>query len=183
MATKHLLIVGLCALATMWMSTGVFAHDGDLGDFDFADMGASAIQQADHYDVGPFKGYAEISVTNTSATNVWGDFHFGIVGATDVYFDFSPAAENNTIYDLPWSDNPGVTWTLALDKLSLDVEFYGDPVNPGETIDFILYTDNTESQNAWFGVSFWPTPVPEPATWVILVLGAGMLSMRRHRRA
>jgi len=53
-------------------------------------------------------------------------------------------------------------------RSTLDLYFYSDPVAPGETATFTVYTDNTAVPNAWFGVCYWPTPVPEPTGLLLL---------------
>ncbi|NLE60767.1 MAG: PEP-CTERM sorting domain-containing protein [Planctomycetes bacterium] len=144
------------------------AHDGTI-DLTFTDW---AQQTGDHFDADPWKGWIDVTVQNSS-TNVWGDFHFEICGATNVYFEMDPPP-------LVSSQSP-TTWVIGTNPggySTLDAYFYDDPVMPGEIATFQIYTNNTAAQNAWFGVCMWPTPVPEPASLVLLALGALLLRRR-----
>ena len=191
-------VLFLAVLGLLVGPATVLGHSGDLGDFSFGqdEMGfdnRTEVQHDDEFSVanGGFKGYAQISVTNTSTSNVWGDFHFEIYGASSVVQSviFRDALagdpDNDSGIDLPYSDHNVTSWvygTTGDGRSTLDAYYYGDPVGPGGTIEFTVYTDNTLEENVWFGIGFWPTPVPEPAAFAMLALGAPLF-IRRRRRA
>ncbi|MGA2108498.1 MAG: VPLPA-CTERM sorting domain-containing protein [Syntrophorhabdales bacterium] len=147
-----------------------------------------------HNDQSPFKGVATIQVTNTG-TQSWGDFHFQIftlgTGSWskpgDVSFNISgsyyPTYSNSvggpTIPLGSVVVTPGTASTGAL----LDLYFDSNPVAPGQTAVFTVYTDNTTDQGL-FGLIMYPSAVPIPgALWL---LGAGLTAiavMRKRSRA
>lgn len=161
-----LLLVGFCLSAQ--------AHDMVINGLEFATLGTAATQTANHADSDPWKGYAFVSVTNTG-TQPWGDFHFEIIGAgiENVHFDTSVGlASSQTLSG--WDvDNVAV-------GAKLDLYFYGDPVLPGQTATFDIYTDNTLDNVSFFGMAMYPTPVPEPMTVVLLGLGSGAILLRKR---
>lgn len=168
--------VSVCLFST------VQAHNG-VATIDDLELGQSFNLVHDDVDEGDgFKGTFTLTVTNTG-TEAWGDFHFEIINgfggdAWSVLFtDFSMGGLN------PTSSQSGLSWVInnPFEELStLDLYFYGDPVNPGDTATFTVYTDNTAQELSWFGMSVYPTPVPEPATLSILALG-GLALLRRKR--
>ena len=63
---------------------------------------------------------------------------------------------------------------------TLDLLFYGDPVLPSETVTFVVYSDNTIDNVSFFGTLYYPTPVPEPSTAVLLA--GGLIGLAIHGR-
>lgn len=153
----------------------VLAHDGGTS----ATIDDWLERSITHTDASPFKGLFTLTVTNTSQSNYWGDFHFAINGASQdaslVLFEASPVSSSQTPFT-------SVVGTDTMGMSTLDLYFYDDPVGPGETAEFTVYTDNTAAANAWFGICFWPTPVPEPSSLLILGMGGVLIARRRIHR-
>jgi hypothetical protein len=159
---RNVLLVGL---AVGLVSSVAMAHDGYF-NVSFSDW-TSLTEQ--HEDDAPWKGFAIVTVQNSSQ-NEWGDFHFEIVNGPNVFFTEEQAS---------WTTQPGATYQISPSGTALDFEFYANPILPGATATFAVYTDNTADQNSFFGLMMWPTPVPEPAS--LLLLGLGGLALIRRR--
>ena len=142
----------------------------------FSGTGPSAAQMIAHQEAAPYTGNAYITATNTGP-QPWGDFHFQIV----------PVFGNDvTNVDLvgdpphpPTSSQSPLTWTVdnTVVGATLDLRYYGDPVLPGATATFTIYYDNRDHL-PFFGLWFYPTPVPEPGS--LAILGLGVLLLRRR---
>jgi hypothetical protein len=160
----------LC-LSVCSISTPVWAHSFDITDA----MELGDTLWYEHADAQDFKGWLNLTVTN-SGNAAWGDFHFEIFEVSslfpvdNVHFDVSTPNE-------PASSQGGLTWVLDNNAIgaTLDLYFYGDPVLPGETATFSVYTDNTADQLEFFGTAFYPTPVPVPAA--VWLLGSGLIGV------
>ncbi len=138
-------------------------------------IGISAQVEETHVDDSPWKGTFILKVKNTSNTP-WGDFHFSINGNA-VFGTYDP--DLNEYY--PKMNNVVLTGSNAVisqNGQQLDLFFDNTPVQSGQIVTFEVYTDNTATQQN-FGICFYPTPVPEPATLAILGLGAVALLRKR----
>ena len=130
-------------------------------------------------DQSEMKGTFSVTLTNTG-TEAWGDFHFAITGYTDVYFTTGPNDEYPEMNGSTMLSDDFVIGTNDAGYATIDLYFYDNPVEQDETVSFVIYTDNTQSGNSWFGVCMHPTPVPEPATLAILGLGSLALICRKR---
>lgn len=165
-------VLGLLLLAAPPLAS---AHNMDIYDLLISGVGQDDAVSYDHADADPWKGWLNLTAKNTG-TQPWGDFHFQIFGDSVSSVDWivtGPSA--------PQSSQSGLTWSVDNDRAEgaiLDLYFYGDPVTPGQTAAFSVYTDNTEEQLSFFGVQLWPTPVPIPgAVWLLVSALIGSLGL------
>lgn len=169
---KYISAVLGCGLV-LCLTGSAFADDFSIT----VDMAIGDSYTEDHNDGLPWGGAVDVSVTN-NGTEAWGDFHFCITEVPGLSTDISNVHfdESTTILS---SQSP-VTAVIDNDAVgaTLDLFFYGDPVAPGDTVTFTVYTDNIDQED-WFGICMWPTPVPEPASFLLLGLGAVLI--RRSR--
>ena len=181
MRYSRLVVLCLCAvLCALFISPlTALADNADIGS------GGAPVELSDfsnsgpynHVDADPWKGYLFVYVKNTGA-EPWGDFHF------EVYDYASVGVENvdfvvGTPYE-PTSTQTGLSWVVnnTVVGATLDLYFYSDPVLPGESANFIVYTDNTTDM-VNFAVIIAPSEVPEPATIAVLAIGGLLLAIRR----
>jgi hypothetical protein len=162
---KKLLVAFLFCLPLVSFTPSLSAHDGSW-TYDVTDWSNVLLG---HDDQSPWKGLATINVTNTMAQS-WGDFHFEIYDfmTTNVIFTSSPFI---LMKDNLGNQYAGSSYVITTPK-KLDFYFYGNPVLSGQSVTFQVYTDNTANNLAWFGLTVYPTPVPEPATMTLLCIGA-----------
>ena len=182
MKTFRFISVLVLFASLLMITSDAFADDGSWGPFDVDWIGDGVVLEVAHEDADPFKGNATLTVTNTG-TEPWGDFHFGFydyLGGQDIsnlgFLDLSLGG-----FD-PTSTQSPLTWSIdnVTVGATIDLYFYSDPVLAGETATFTVYTANPD-QLSWFGLQAYPTPVPEPATAVLLC--AGSLALIRRKKA
>ena len=184
---KFLCSILFCAFLFFGVAGLVYADDGSWGTVgdpcEISWIGDGFTLDLDHEDSSPFKGWATLTVKNTG-TQDWGDFHFGfydpIGGQTIDNLAFLEGLDPNGVNIDPTSTQSPLTWDIDNDTIgaTIDLFFYSDPLSAGETATFSVYTANPD-QLDWFGLQAYPTPVPEPATLLLLSLGG--LALRRRK--
>lgn len=177
-----IILIALCFLGFAAASPAR-ADDVDI----VTDFGDFTAQEYQHDDDEPYKGWVDVTVTNTG-TVAWADFHFEIFevpgwgSVENVHFiteivgldDYRPRKDGALVDFVLDNDVVGAT---------LDLTFVGDQVLPTDTVNFRVYTDNTADNVPLFGLIIYPTPIPEPATMALVGLGVLALLVRRKRKA
>lgn len=161
-ARSRLFWLALCAAVAIALipSVSPALHPGDWTG-SIGELGPAGEVQTTHADLEPFKGPFTVTVTNTGSA-AWGDFHFGIfdpIGGQDISnVDFQDASMGG---EDPTSSQAGLTWVINNQVVgaTIDLYFCSDPVMPGETATFMVYTANPDHLS-FFGILFYPTPVP-----------------------
>jgi hypothetical protein len=186
-------VFSVCAISCFLalMATSASAHTGYI-NMEFTDTGVAVTQTQVHDETlnNPdqiFKGWAIFTLKNTSSTRSWGDMHFAITNAGDPLNDVSGVDWVTTSPFAPTYVVGGVARPIGsivvnntVPQATLDLYFYANPLAPGQTATFSVYTDNTSTMDPWFGLSVYPTPVPEPATLAMLGIG-GLLFARKRK--
>jgi hypothetical protein len=184
---KYTVTIFLSLLVLLCVVGPAFADDVQIGTpaipIVFAGTGDGVLQQFQHMDLAPFKGWANIYVYNSSNV-AWGDFHFQIFS-----FDQSDVSQvdfiSGGIYN-PTSSQALGSWSINNSPATgamMNLYFYSDPVLPGHLANFQVYTDNTAT-HANFGLAVWPTPVPEPGSLLALssgLIGIAGLALKKRR--
>lgn len=177
---KTLLLLSAAGCLALLGQPTALAHDG-FWTGGISTTGSAGLVSLTHEDAAPWKGNIHLTVTNTGA-EPWGDFHFQIfdpIGGQDLSNVHFLDSSTIPVGPDPTSSQSSLSWTInnVVVGATIDLFFYGDPVLPGETANFAVFTDNPDHVS-FFGVGFYPTPIPEPASLTLLAL-AGLLIRRR----
>lgn len=169
----------ILAAILLCLSSASFAHDET---FDTQNIDSWDGVYLEHQDSGEYKGFATITVINTMAED-WGDFHIAIVSWDETNSVFFDSTQQPSI-SVPLDSYNGLTYSNDNDygPTKINFNFKENPIAPGDPLTITVYTDNTNGQNDWFGLQFWPTPVPEPATITLLGIGGFLFASRKQKK-
>jgi hypothetical protein len=179
-----------CFVLFLGAVSRVFAHDGQWGDANNPMDLTWDVLDLDHNDADPFKGWATLWVKNICDGD-WGDFHLKIKKSIFDPFANIDNIDFSDVYDpelwvrtapLTWERYLGLAWDIDNDVVGAEIDlfFYDNPIEVGQWAAIKVYTDNTTNKCDWFCIGACPTPVPEPATVLLLGLGGLALLMRRR---
>ena len=184
---KKLFVACLCGLSLFIFTTVAFAHDGYWGDanvpLEIDWIGSTSELDLNHDDANDWKGYATLTVKNVCGED-WGDFHLKLrcSWGGDVNFDDTPPPQLWLREGYTWQEYEELRWLIdneAAGGATMDLFFDDNPIGRDETAKIRVYTNNTAHHWTSFKVSVYPTPVPEPATLILLGLGAAALIRRK----
>ncbi len=114
------------------------------------------------------------AVNDTAAT--WSSFAVRVVGGSATFRGLNDEFDPYGTY----SDTPG--WAATLSADGLEVDFAGGSIAPGDSLDLFLGLVVADpSQPATILLTPAAT-VPEPASWLLAVLGGGAVALARRRR-
>lgn len=152
-------LLTIAAIAVFGFGTAL-AHDAEPI---FIDLGLGDSYGLEHEEEAPWKGTATVNVTNTGLES-WGNFHFRIFDPMwqgnymDVYFTTGegmyPMMNGVTMDPADFE-----IFTAGNGYSQIDLYFHDTPVHPSESVQFVVYTDNTASQHSFFGLMMWPSSV------------------------
>lgn len=125
-------------------------------------------------------------ITNSTGED-WTDFHFDLLDAGDVVFDPVRTAASGGGPPIGFFISPFTNASFSGDLMSLDIDggvlpaggvwFPGDGALNGQ-----LWIDMTVATTAPFTTFVLKeTPTPEPASIMLVMLGAGAMALRRRR--
>jgi hypothetical protein len=162
---RNILAIAVIAMLALLTAGPVLADDTS-ATFHFTGTGAGVFQTTIHEDIEPFKGSALVTVFNDSNES-WGAIHFEIfsVGFSVANVDFVDGGTLN-----PTSSQVLDSWAInnaPTTGSTMDLFFGSNPVAPGTSAWFKVYTDNTTDQKR-FGLMTYPLPVPEPSSLLAL---------------
>ncbi|NLN76793.1 MAG: PEP-CTERM sorting domain-containing protein [Armatimonadetes bacterium] len=175
------LIAVVCLLVAVGTSR-VLAHSGEWGPVTFSDL---TQQVFIHNDEEPFKGFVQLNVSN-GTDFYWTDFHFMItsVNGSNISATIFVDGMQGDLNCDPTSSQSGLTWTIDNNPTGsvMNLYFAADPVAPGSSAWFKIYTDNS-TYKEMFGVCSYPT-IPEPASMFALLsglVGVAGFGLRKRR--
>ncbi len=161
-------VLAFCVLA--------MAHDGEI-NWTFTSLTPYSVE---HNDDEPFKGWVLANVYNDT-DEAWTDFHFEIFSigfsvANVDFIDYAPYQPTSSVSSFTYVIN-----NAPATGATFDFYFAANPILPGQSAWFKVYTDNTTDKKR-FGVMIYPT-VPEPAS-VVAMAGSllGLAGMIRRRK-
>jgi hypothetical protein len=160
----------MLVLGLLLGSSSALAHSVTIDDAFLMELGD--IEAIEHEDESDWKGTLTLTVTNTG-DDPWGDFHFYLDDTKSVVF-----GQDSSVYPIIMAG--ASPYDLTFSPFQLDFAFYNDPVETGDSLTFLLYTDNTTDTYELFSISMEASPVPLPAAaWL---LGSGLISLIAVRR-
>ncbi len=186
----------LVALTFFSFTQYASAHDGQWGTDDsplVVDwVGDSSSLDLTHVDADPYKGWATLYLKNICGAD-WGDFHLKIIGTYLDHVNFCDNWGGDYSYEpqlwikegYSYVQDTDLTWTIDNDSIhgaTINLFFYGDPIDSGDQAYIKVYTDNTWNKWPSFELSGYATPVPEPATLTLVGLGVVGLLLRARNK-
>ena len=182
---KKLLVLIIFAAFITVAAGRAMAHDANYTGV-ISGVGSGSAVTLTHDETGQdeWAGWVNVTITN-NGSEAWGDFHFSIfevdipgysgnLDVTNVDWVTAGYAPNISGYTLDYFDVDNDAYGATI-----DLYFYSNPVAVGETATFSVYNVNPD-HIGFFGISFYPTPVPVPgAVWL---LGSGLLGIAGLRK-
>lgn len=183
---KRLFMIATAMVAAaMIYSAAAYANDAYINaTFSKSETGTVSAQSFTHDDLEPFKGSANITVTNDT-DEYWNGLHLGIFSVSGSNISktiFVDGTIDGVSYN-PTSSQGGLSWVINNNPAGATMDlFFTSYVAPGSTATFKVYTDNTTYRQK-FGIMVYPTAVPEPSSYIAFFTGIiGLVGYATRRR-